>query len=343
MQKYRNVTAGAALIATLIVLTGCDLFKKASCPTCKPQVEKAAIAAEDSLLSIDGTPVLSKESFEDFYQMSLANAGPYGAPSKADVFKQVEAMAILDYHMGASGKNQTAEFKKELQRAYDSARWAVNTQNLAKELQESIDVSDKALAQFYKEQVGTNQAFDRPPFIKNAESIQLDAVEFPTKEAAQEFAKKAKGNFAGTAAAGGLTVKNLGNVSAQSQDVDFAIRLKARTIKPGDVEVVQATDKFFVIKAGPKQEAQYASFEEVKAMPQMTEMLGQFKKQMELEPAFMKRIEEYKKGLDITKNDEYFKADEEARKAQEEELMKMIQEQMQAQQGAQPAKAAVAA
>ena len=115
------------------------------------------------------------------------------------------------------------------------------------------------------------------------------------------------------AKAANLSVKDLGKVSAQSQNVDFAIRLKARTLAPNAVELVPSGDKkFFVIKAGVKSPSQYAEFSELKAMPQMKEMLAQFKKQVELEPAFLKRVEDYKKDFKLDENLTYF--EEEAAK-----------------------------
>ncbi len=331
MQKYRSFFNVALLVSALGILPGCDLFKPASCPTCKPVTEPPA-KQEDVLLSINGKPAITKQKFEDFYDLAAAQAGPYGGPSKREVFKQIEAMAVLDNYFKTSGKEAEAEYQKELARAYDHARWGLNTQLLAKELQEKIDVSESALTKFYNEQIGANQAFDRPPFLKHPESISIKAVEFTDKKAANDFLAKAKKDFAGAAAEAGKSTKDLGPVSAQSQDVDFAIRLKAKSLKPGDVEVVQTGDTFTVIKGGNKVDAAYASFDEIKAMPQMLEMLGQFKKQSELEKAFMDRIEELKKGLSLSTSDEYFKADEEQRKAEQEQLMKLFEEQMKAQQ-----------
>lgn len=332
MKIYRGMITSAVLVLIVAVLTGCEWFKPVTCPTCKPQIEEQAAKPEDVLLTIDGRPALTKEGFEEFYQLVAASSGPYGAPAKNEVFKQVEAMVVLDHQMAASGKSKTEEYRKELARAYDHARWGLNTQMLAKELTDEIDVSEAALTKFYGEQVGKSP-FDKHPFVKGQDSIQIKSIEFPTKEAAEAFLEKAQKDFEGSAAAEGLTIKDEGKVSADSQNVDFAIRLKARTIKPGMVELAQSADKFYVIKAGPKEEAQYASFEEIKELPQMLEMLGQYKRQTELEPAFMKRIDEYKKGMKLAVDEEYFKTDEEERKAQEEQLMKLFQQQMQAQQG----------
>ncbi len=337
MQKYRSIISGALLVATLVVVTGCDMFKPASCPSCKPD-EVHAESPGDVLLTIDGRPAITKQKFEELYELAAANAGPYGGPSKREIFKQIEAMAVLENQYSTSGKDQTVEYKKELARAYDHARWGVNTQLLAKELQEEIDVSEAALSKLYAEQLGKNQAFDRPPFLKSAESVTIQSVEFADKAAADAFLEKAKTNFAGEVAASGLVVKDLGAVSALSEEVDFAIRLKARTIKPGEVEVVQAADKFYVIKAGGKK-AQYATFAEIKAMPQVVEYLSQLKSESELESVFMDKIEQYKKSFTLVLDEEYFKADDEQRKVDQEKLMELFEQQMKAQQGA-PAVAA---
>ncbi len=341
MQKYRSIISGVLLVATLVVVTGCDLFKSPSCHSCEPG-EVQAESPGDVLLTIDGRPAITKQKFEEFYELAAANAGPYGGPSKREIFGQIEAMAVLENQYATSGKDQTAEYKKELARAYDHARWGINTQLLAKELQEEIDVSEPALSKFYAEQIGKNQVFDRPPFLKSAESVTIQSVEFADKAAADAFVEKAKTNFTGEVAASGLVVKDLGVVSALSDEVDFAIRLKARTIKPGEVEVVQTTDKFYVINAGGKK-AQYATFAEIKATPQVVEYLSQLKSQSELETVFMDRIEQYKKALTLVPNEEYFKADEEQRKVDQEQLMKMFEQKMKAQQEAPAASGVVAA
>jgi hypothetical protein len=330
--QIRLLISGAFLVTSLALLTGCDFFKAVTCPTCNPS-ENISAKPEDILLSLDGKPAITREQFEDFYEVARNNAGPYGAPSKRDAFNMMVNMEVLNRKMIKDGKDQTPEFKKDFARAYNVARWGVNSQILAKEVQEKIDTSDAAVEAFYNEQKGKNPAFDRPPFLKTPESIAIESVQFSSKPDAEAFLAKAKTNFGKAATDAKLTVKNLGNVSAQTQNVDFSIRLKARSLKPGSVELVQAGDKFFVIKGGAQTKAQYADFNEVKAMPQMKENLAAFKKQSELEPAFLKQVEEYKKEFTLTENPKYFEEDEAAEKAKEEQFKQMLEEQMKSQEG----------
>ncbi len=346
MQKtlFRSVLNGALLVSTLAVLTGCDLFKQSSCPTCGPSSAAEAAKPEDILLSIDGTPAITKPQFEEFYEVASANAGPYGALSKKDAFETLKTMEILNRKISQQGKDQTPEYKKELARACNLARSGINSQILAKELQESIDTSDAAIESFYNQEKGKNQAFDRPPFLKSPESVSVQSVEFTDKKAAEEFLKKAKSDFAGSARAANLSVKDLGKVSAQSQNVDFAIRLKARTLAPNAVELVPSGDKkFFVIKAGVKSPSQYAEFSELKAMPQMKEMLAQFKKQVELEPAFLKRLEDYKKDFKLDENLTYFEEEAAKQKEEEDKLREIFAQKMKEQEEGSPAAASAPA
>ncbi len=295
------------LASTLAVLTGCDLVKQSSCPTCGPSNAAEGAKPEDVLLSIDGTPAITKQQFEEFYEVASASPGRYGALSKKDAFETLKTIEILNRKISQQGKDQTPEYKKELARAYTLARAGINSQILAKELRETIDTSDVAVERFYNQEKGKNQAFDRPPFLKSPESVRVQAVEFTDENAAEEFLKKAKSDFAGSARAANLSVKDLGKVSTQSQDVDVAIRLKARTLASNAVELIPSGDKkFFVIKVGVKSPSQYAEFSEVKAMPQMKEMLAQFKKLVELEPTFLKRVEDYKKDFKLDENLTYF-------------------------------------
>ncbi len=302
-KMVRPFIVGAILVAGLAVLTGCDFFKSAECEMCQP-VEAAAVTVDPGqvLLSINGSSAITKDQFEAFYAIA-SETSPVG---KRDAFNMMVQMELLDRQMRKEGKDKTKDYVQALR----MARWQVNSQMLAKELQDSTDVSDRGLESFYNEQRGKNPAFDRPPFIKTPVSIAMQSVEFKDKAAAEEFLKKAKADFAGSAAAGNLEVKDLGNVSQQSQDVNFAIRLKARGLNSGDVELIQTGDMFTVIKAGNKTEAEYSTYSELKEMPQMTQMLSQFKKQMELEAAFMKRLEGYKKGYTLKENEQYFKEEE---------------------------------
>lgn len=327
------------LVSSLALLTGCEWFKKSACPACEPcaTVDVGALATaspEDVLLSIDGKPAITKQQFEDFYEVAKASAGPYGALPKKDAFNTLVTMEILNRKIIKDKKDQDPEYKKEFARAYNLARWGVNSQLLAKDIQCEIDVSDKAIEDFYMEQRGKNQAFDRPPFLKNPESVTMKSVQFSDKKAAEDFTGKAQKegvDFGAVARAANLAVKDLGKVSSQSQDVDFAVRLKARTIAPNSVELVTSGDTFFVVKAGDRMPAEYADYEEVKQAENMQGMLGQFKKQCELEPAFLKRIEEYKKEFSIVENEEFFKQEEAKRIAQEEEQKKMFAQVMKAQ------------
>lgn len=344
MQKtgFRSLISGALLVSALAVLTGCDLFKQSSCPNCGPSVAESA-KAEDVLLSIDGVPAVTKQQFEDFYEVASAQAGPYGALSKKDAFETLKTMEILNRKISQSGKDQDPAYKKDFARAHNLARWGVNSQIIAKEIQETIDTSDAGVESFYNQEKGKNPAFDRPPFLKSPESVSVQSVEFSDKKAAEEFLKKAKSDFAGAARGANLSIKDLGKVSPQSQNVDFAVRLKARTLAPNAVELVPSGDKkFFVIKAGTKSPAQYAEFKELVAMPQMKEMLAQFKKQVELEPAFLKRVEEYKKDFKIDENLKYFEEEEAKRKEEEDKLREIFAQKMKEQETAAPAASAPA-
>lgn len=327
-KMLRFAFSGVLLVATLVMLTGCDFFKKGSCPSCSPGFGASTAKSEDVLLSINGTPAITKEQFEDFYEVARANAGPYGGLSKRDAFDMMVKMEVLNHEIAKTGKDQTEAYKKDFSRAFNMARWGVNSQLLANELREGIEVSDSALEAFYNEKRGKDQAFDRPPFLKTPESIVLKSVEFTDKAAADAFYKKAKKDFEGAAKEANLTVKNLGNVCQTSKDVDFSVCLKAKTMKAGDVEVIQAVNKYVVAKAGNRTTAQYSEYAELKDMPQMKEMLGGYKQKMELEPAFVAKVEEYKKGLDLKENTQYFEAEEASQKAEEEKMRQMIEEQM---------------
>jgi hypothetical protein len=334
---FRSLFNGTLLVCTLALLSACLTSKK--CPTCEPELEVSK--PEDVLLSIDGVPVITVQKFNDFYEFASANAG-YPL-SKNDAFNTLESMEILKRELKKTGKTEDSTYKKNLSRARDYAEWGVNNQVLIKEIEDSIDISDAGLEKFYNENKGKNPNLDRPPFLKSPESIRIQEVDFNDQKSAQDFlakAKNAKDSAAFAALAKGIskTVKDLGNVSPQTQGVDFSIKLNARTINPNESSVVTLNNgKFAVIRAGSqRQPAQYLTFAELIALPQMREALGAFRKRLDVEPEFMKRIEEFKKGFKIEKNDKYFEEEEAKKKAEDDKLKELLQKKEEAPAAQQP-------
>ncbi len=336
-KQFRFIINASLLISTLAFLAGCaELFKgKGTCPTCAPEVERAA--PEDVLLSIGGKPAVTKQSLEDFYTTWIGSspeaqyAAAFDPEIKTKAFKELEMLKVLDASVKKDGKDQTPEYKKQLNNTIMLAMGAVNFGIYRDQVLNSIDTSDAALEKFYEENRGKNRAFDNPPFLKSPESIKLSGVEFSDEKSAKDFLAKAQkpgASLASLASTIKKSVKDYGTVSPQSREVDFMLAQKARTITPGSVELVKLqSGKFAVVKAGATRvPAQYLDWKAIAENPQLKETVANIKKQTEFQPAFMKFIEDKKKELDVTENNTYLEDEAAKKKADFEAKIKEFQE-----------------
>lgn len=303
--------SGALLVSSLALLSGCDWFKQTECPSCVPSGTTGAPAKEDVLLSIDGKPVITKENFDDFYQVAVGSdpqaALTPGLAQKA--FAYLEQAALMDASVKKNKKDQDSDYKKKLELAYEMARVPVNAEVFQKEILDSIDVSPQALEKFYKEQAGVNQVFERPPFMTKPAGVKIQAVQFNDDKSAKEFLSKVQkqgADFVAVAKADKKDVQNLGVVSAQSK-ADRAVIARAKDLQPNAIEKVNLSNgKFMVIKGiGPRQPAEYMNFTDIAGDAQLNEYLKQIKQSTDLQSLMTKRFEDLKKELNVEVNPKY--------------------------------------
>ena len=225
----RSFMSCALLVSGLALLTGCEWFKKGVCPTCEPTLAPAS--PEDILLSINGKPAITKESFNEFFDAYISSnpqAAAYLAldpTARRRAFQELEMKELIKRKIEKDkahwDEKKLKEYNKKFAQACDYALWAVNSEVFRDEILESIDTSDTALEKFYNENKGKNPAFDNPPFQITPEGIKMQAVQFSDQKSARDFlekAKKAPAEFVHLQKLSQKDVKDLGLVTTQSKD-----------------------------------------------------------------------------------------------------------------------------
>ncbi len=366
-KQIRPIMSGAFLASILMLLSGCGEWfggkKGHGCPACGTSAVESA-APEDVLFSLDGKPVITKQRLDDFFDIYLKSRqdGVYAAmdpQAKRHAFNELVQMEVLKHQVKKQKLDQDPKYIKNFERACDLAMYTVNAEILGNQVLESIDVSDAGLEKFYSENTGKNPAFDNPPFLKTPEGIKMKAVIFTDEKSAKDFLAKAEkpgADFNALAKAAKKDIKDLGVVTSQtvfSQDVQkalksaaYSIKGKAKTLQPNAAELVSAHGGPYVVVygVGPRQAGAYATFAEViAAQPDFKEKLANYKKQVEGQSEFMKRIDQWKKDLNATENTKFFEEEEARKKAELEAKFKELQEAQAKEEGAEKGKAEEAA
>ncbi|MBA3751745.1 peptidyl-prolyl cis-trans isomerase [Candidatus Dependentiae bacterium] len=326
---------GALLVSSLALLSACDWFKQSdtctSCVSSPAATGTGTVSADDVLLSIDGKPVVTKKTFDEFYEMAIASdpQSQFGPGVSQKIYNYLEQAALMDASIKKTKKDQDPEYKRKLDQAYELARATVNGEYFQKEVLDTIDVSDKALEAFYTEQVGKNPAFERPPFMKKAGGIKVMGVQFNDDKSAKDFLAKATKPGADLAALAkadnNRKVEDLGVITAQSR-ADRAVVAKAKDMQPNAVEKVDLSNgKFMVIKTvGPRQAPEYMSFTEIMANEDLKNYFKQVKQSTDFQAAMTKRLDDIKKDVKIESNTKYIEEKESKQNAELEALIKSM-------------------
>jgi hypothetical protein len=357
MKQYslRPLVSVALLVSTLLMLSGCmDWFKgKGACPTCEPGAKlegtygAEAGAPGEVLLTIRSKPVITQGSFEEYWQEllksdpNLESMLPFMPNARQEVFKNAVMEKVIQEWVHASGKDKDPDFQKKLAKQRALADRMVAIQAFQEDLLKGVDTSDAALEKFYNENRDKNSVFQQPPFLQSPKGLKVQAVQFGDEKQAKDFLAKAQAagaNFTSLAKAAKKDVKDLGTVSAQSRNADFAVKAKVKDMKPGELAVVSTGNKqFMVLKTGQEQEAKYAPFAEVK------DAVKQAKTQVEFGDKFTNRIEELKKEYGAVESTQFFDKEKEKQTADLQTKLKDLQEQQPAGEKEVPAEAAPAA
>lgn len=311
MKKIKPVLGLA--VASLIILPQCDLFKsekKAESAPAGVQKSDSPVAAHDKsevLMSINGRPAVTKDSFENYMQEFLDAQPQYKQivefmpDAKRNIFDGQVNEEIINEWAEKHGIAARADFKKDLDKIIKFAKRSLNV----KYFQEAnpVTVSSVEVRKYYDENKNS------PQLMKTPGGTQASVVMFPDLAKAEAFAESVKTEgFDKAAQDAGHKVKDLGLVTKQSYEVEGPIRDAILAVKSyPKIEVVKVSDKSYaVVNAQSFKNPEYVSFEEVK------EGIENFLKQQKVAEELQKVIDTLKKEYKVAINDAFFERDKKA-------------------------------
>lgn len=321
----------------LCVLSGCEMAKKeeqkSSEKAAQPAAAAPAVGTEQKtdsspvLFKIKGKPVITEQSFKE-YKDKFAQLQPQYAPLLEDpsieqqLFLGQKNEALLTEWAKENNLEKSPKFQQDLNDMIELGKRSLYVRYFQDA--HPVKISDAEIKQYYEENKNT------PQLMVAQGGIDAEVVMFDNKEKAQAFYEKVKDNaakFADVAKEQQANVKKLGYVNKQSFEVEGPVREKVLAVKafPAVEFVDLKNNKYAVVHAIEKKEAQYVPFEDVK------EGIRRFLEQQKGNEALMKELGDLEKKYGAEASD-YF---ERKIKAKEEEQKKMV-EQMKKQQPEQP-------
>jgi hypothetical protein len=336
-------TSFLMLSASLLFLPGCELLKQkeeaASAPTSAkvPAVHKESAVPADAKQAAPVGEVLvtlydgkeSRATVKDFelYMEEFLEAQPqyraiieFMPGAKENIFEgMVNELLLTEW-----ARNNKIDQKKEFQADLDKILKYGKRSLYVKYFQEAhpVSVSAGEVRKYYDENKNTI-----PRLMITPESVKARAVIFKDKATAEAFnakVKESKADFVTAAADAKETVKDLGEVTAQSFEVDGQLRKKVLEAKKFPaIELVALSDNTYaVVEVLSRTEPQYVPFDEIK------DEIENVLKQQKGAELLMKELEKLKQEFKLKVNKEYFEREKTAK-----------EQQMQQQQGEQaPAK-----
>jgi len=316
MKKHALYFAkGSALVLSLAVLSGCEMFKKKEGGQETAATSEAEKAASTKVLcKIDDKPVIKESDFiNNLNQMLQANpyfrgAGVDALPMaiKRKFFDELVKQELIVAHEIKNNVENDKEFVKALDEMLKLVKRSLMVQFFEKKIYEGIKVSDSDVTKHFNE--------NKERYAKDPGGVLVVGAKFSNDAQAHEFLTEVKKNTAGfekLAKAKHASFKDFGRVSkgAHNQQRGFPADGTPAPIKesafalhklPG-VEKVKVGSEIWVIRASDKQEPTYFQLDEIK--PQVEAML----KNNLFRDALDKRLKDLKGEFKISIEEEYFK------------------------------------
>ncbi len=316
---------GSALVASLMLFSGCDLIKKKDVVT--PKTEEASKASTKALCTINGEVAITEGEFlNNLNQMIQANPYFRGASLESlpkellrKFFDQLAMQALIEKYSVKNNIENDPEYIKAYNETEKLLKRSLMVQVFEKKLYDNIKVSDEDITKHYNE--------NKDRFVKVAGGVLTMGARFDNEALANAFLAKVKGdveNFEKLAKADkNGKFKDFGRVSKevskgfQYDAVPGPIKETAlgMTKLPG-VEKVKVGKEFWVIKAWDKKDTTLFELNEVRGHIESMLKNNQFKDVMD------KELKKLKDDFKVVVNEEYFqeakpaaseKADDEAK------------------------------
>ncbi len=332
MKTFSSKIGALAMVGSLAFLPSCQWLKDKLGITNQQttiMADQEAGSGEKALASAGGKTLITVPEFQKQFK-NLIETHPYG-----DMLAQMEGLErkfleglvsqkLMTRYVIEKGIRDTEEYKKQLEQM---------TQMLDMrfyQMQHQPKVTESEMRAFFdqnKENI--------PEAAVSRGGVPVTAVSFSTEADAKAFLEKAKGKGAQMEQVAkdeklADKFRDFKVVNANSIGIDPVLRDKVVTFKKlPTLELVKVNDNsYFVVYAGPKEEAKYRSFDELKGS--IEQRLTAKKQEEELEKA----VEKLKKDYDVVIDEEYF-AKKDGKAGQEEigeEQLEMVMPEAPAQE-----------
>lgn len=306
------IVQGSVMIISLVLVSGCDLFKKKEeAPASQKPVVPASADNGIALCSIDGDVVITEGEFlSNLSQMVQSN--PYFRGASVDAlpkellhkfFDQLTTQALIEKYSIKNNIEQDEEYVKAYNETEKLLKRSLMVQIFEKKIYDNIKVSDSEISKHYSE--------NKDRFVKSAGGVLAVGARFDSEESANtfldvikdkldDFEKLAKEEKA-------AKFKDFGRVSKDSKGFQYESvpgpikdSVLAMRKLPG-VEKVKAGKEFWVVKAWDKKDTVIFALDEVRSHIESMLKNNLFRDALE------KRVKELKTGFNIVINEDYFK------------------------------------
>lgn len=304
----QRATYAFVLVSVLMMLAGCDWFKK------NESKSDTSSASGDVLMTIDGAPALTAQEYEE--QLALAcKANPQiemfiqmmPNAEREYVFRGMATARLIKAWAEKEGIPSTEKFVQERKHLHD----AIDLQLYMKYFDEAypINVTDSDVQKYYEEKKDVI-----PGLAISQGGVESSFVRFESKSKAQDFFDKVKDvkkadSFKKIAEDAKQQVGQ-SVINAKSPFGDAIKTAVLETKKYPSVQMVKAgEDAYWVIFASGKTEAKYHDIKSPQVQQGLRKMISDERKEKQLEEV----VEKLKTEMNVVENGKYFE-DKEAKK-----------------------------
>ena len=323
--KYRVVSA-ILVVSGLTLFSGCAWWPFGASSS-KEESTKSE-SASNVLLSINGTPALTVEKYEEQLEMAKQANPQIGMllqmmpnAEKDFIFRGMATAEMMKAWAKKEGIDKTEDFKKQRDQLCD----AMELQLYMKHFDEAhpVNISDADLSSFYEEQKDVIPALTLSPG-----GVETVYVRFDSKDKADKFFDKVKDikkASAFKAAAQQHDHKAGDSVINEKSQVGDSIKSVVLDLKKfPSVRIVGAGDNsYWVLFASGKSDTKYRDLKTPEVQHGLKKMLTDQRKDKQIESV----VNKLKTEMNVVENHKYFEDKENAKRASIEESQKGMQQE----------------
>jgi len=287
------------------------------------------VSSQNTLLSIDGKPVLTVEEYEEQLQDAAAQSPQLEMMLQMSpnveydyIFNELKMAKLINHWAHATGVTQSEEFKKDRARILDN----IDMQLSMKYYEEShpIVVTDGDIKAFYE-----SEKDKLPGLLIAPGGVKTEAVKFETQDAAQAFydvVKNVQGDFEVAAQDQKVSIHNfvINETTFHGKPLkDFALQVSSFPA----LNLIKSDDAYWVVKAIEKVAPKYQDFEKVK------EGLRNYVQQQRKAEVMKEAAAKFETDYKIEENKEYFASKIRARQDAMLQMQEQVQQQLQIEPG----------